>query len=423
MILASELRFREESTVTTRETRTEPDASRATPSAESALWSRAFRPFFLGGAVYAAASVVVWTSIWAGDLPPPGWLVPAWWHGHEMVFGFVGAAITGFLLTAAPVWTGRRALAGRPLAALFALWVAGRVAFLVGGVAPIWLVGAIDVAFLPAVAVVLGTTLRGADHYRNHGILLVVLALGAGNVAMHASALGFIPMDLAGRALRASVGLVVVLLLVVGGRITPAFTANAIKRQGLVPRVRSHPWLDGVAIGAVGLLAVTDLLVPRSHWSGALAIIAGVAASARLLGWQGWTVRNEPLLWSLHAGMGWVAVGLILVGLGDLDASVPDTAGLHALTVGAMGTTILAVMTRVGLGHTGRLLVLPAWGVASYALVHAAAVLRVSAAFGPPAAQPAILWLSALAWASAFSLFVGLYWGILTRPRPDGLPG
>jgi uncharacterized protein involved in response to NO len=319
----------------------------------------------LGAGIYAAFGVGAWLAIWLGDGRAD--LAHARLrHGHEMAFGFVAAAIAGFLSTAVPVWTGGEALAGRPLAALVALWCAGRAAFWAAGALPAWLIAAIDGAFLPALAIVLARTLRGSGQYRNYGIVAVVSLLALANAAMHAGALGLVSAEAAGRALRAGIDAVVVLLLVVGGRITPAFTSNALRRWGAADTVRSFAWLDGLAIGAALLLAAADLFAPRSAWSGVLAAIAGLAAAARLFGWRPWAVRADPLLWSLHAGMAWVAVGLLLVAAGDLGAPVPPTAGLHALTAGAMGTTILAVMTRVGLGHTGRSLVLPRRAVASY---------------------------------------------------------
>jgi uncharacterized protein involved in response to NO len=398
-------------------------ASESAAPGGRALWDRGFRPFFLAAGIYAVVGVGTWMAIWLGALPAPTWLSPLWWHGHEMVFGFVAAAVAGFLLTAAPVWTGREAPQGRLLRALFALWLVGRVAFLAVGLVPAGLVAVIDAAFLPSLAIVLARMLRGTGQRRNYGIVAVISILSVANVAMHVSALGLVPPSAAGRALRVSVDIVVVLLLVVGGRITPAFTANALRRRGIAPRVRAYAWLDRLVVTAVLALAAADLVAPRGTWSGVLGTVAGVAAGARLAGWQGWAVRDDPLLWSLHAGLGWVAAGLVLVGVSDLGGPVPGAAGLHALTAGAMGTTILAVMTRVGLGHTGRPLVLPKGAVTSYVLAHAAAFLRVTAAFASGTAATWLLSTSSLAWAAAFGLFVLLYWPLLTHPRVDGLPG
>jgi uncharacterized protein involved in response to NO len=285
--------------------------------------------------VYAALAVPVWLAVVLGVAAPPAWLVPPWWHGHEMIFGVVAAAIAGFLLTASPVWTGRPALVGAPLAALVALWLAGRLALAAGGALPAWLVAGVDGSFLPAVALVLTRTLWGSGQLRNHAVVGLVLALAVANVGMHAEVLG-LASGVAGRALRFAVDLVVVLLLVIAGRITPAFTRNAFLRDGIARTVRSRAWLDAIVLAAAGALAVSTVLTGRNVVSGGLAIAAGTGAGIRLLGWQPWETRGDPLLWSLHAASAWVAVGLLLTGAGDVGLPVPPAAGLHALTAGAM---------------------------------------------------------------------------------------
>jgi uncharacterized protein involved in response to NO len=365
---------------------------------------------------------MLWLGIWLGLFAPPSWSNPIWWHGHEMVFGFVAAAIAGFLLTASPVWSGGPVLAGRPLAALFVLWLGGRVAMLQAGALPTWLVAAIDVSFLPMVALAVIRTLWGSGQLRNYAVVGIVLVLAVVNGAMHAEALGMV-VGVAGRGLRFAVDFVVVLVLVIGGRITPAFTRNAFRRDGIERSIRSSAPLDALLIAAAGSLACAGLLAPRSPLTGTLALTAGVLGAVRLAGWQSWHTRRDPLLWSLHAGAAWVVVGMVLIGASDLGAPIPATSGLHALTAGAIGGTIIAVMTRVGLGHTGRPLQLPAGVVWCYALVHAGVFVRVIAPFFGAELQRAMLVASAVAWASAFGLFTIRYAAILSRPRPDGQSG
>jgi uncharacterized protein involved in response to NO len=386
------------------------------------LWGRAFRPFFLAVGVYAVLVVPWWTLAWMGLVAAPVWLAPMWWHGHEMVFGFVAAAIAGFLLTASPVWTGGPALTGRPLAALFALWVGGRVALAMAGTVPAWLVAAVDLAFLPGVAVAVLRTLWGSGQVRNYGVVGIVLALALANGGMHAEATG-LASGTARSGLRFAVDGVVVLLLVIGGRITPAFTRNAFRRSGLAHEVHSWPWLNAITIGAAIAVAASSLILGRTPVTGVLGVIAGLAAAARLAGWRTWQTRSDPLVWSLHAALAWVAVGLLLVGASDLGAPIPGTAGLHALTAGAMGGAIVAVMTRVSLGHTGRPLELPGGVVWCYVLVHAAAAIRVAAPLAPGEVQYGLMLVSGLAWACAFGLFAIRYGSILVTPRPDGRPG
>lgn len=386
------------------------------------LWGRAFRPFFLGLSLFGALAVPLWVAIWLGAVAAPGWLPMTWWHGHEMMFGLVAAAIAGFLLTASPVWSGGPALVGAPLAALVALWVAGRIALVAAGVLPAWLVAAIDLAFLPAVALAVVRTLWGSGQHRNYAIVGIVAVLAVANAVMHAEALQLVA-GVAGKALRFAVDAVVMLILVIGGRITPSFTSNAFRRDGIDRSVRSVPWLNALTIGSAGALAVASLAWARTPATGVLAATAGLAAAIRLGGWQPWATRTDPLLWSLHSGSAWVAIGLLLVGASDLGAPIPATTGLHALTAGAMGATILAVMTRVGLGHTGRALVLPAYVVWCYALVHVGALIRVAAPLFAGEGQRALLLVGGVVWAAAFGLFAVRYGALLVSPRPDGRPG
>lgn len=398
-------------------------ASSPDQAGPAGLWGRAFRPFFLLAALQATGVLLLWLAIRLGFAPAPGVLPPPWWHGHEMLFGFVAAAIAGFLLTAAPVWTGRPAIAGRALAALVALWLAGRLAFAAAGLLPAAAVAAIDVPFLPAVALAAFRTVRGTGQLRNHGIVGIVGVLALANLALHAAALGVIAPHWAGRALRFGATVVVLLVFVISGRIAPAFTRNAFLRAGRALEVRSHPGWDACAMAAIAALALGEVVAPRSLASGLLATLAGVAAFVRMEGWRSRHVLADPLLWSLHLGAAWIGVGLVLVGAADLLAAVPPAAGLHALTVGAMGATILAVMSRVGLGHTGRPLVLPAGVTGCLLLVNGAALLRVASSFAEAALANALLIASALAWALAFGGFAFAYRQILTAPRPDGRPG
>jgi uncharacterized protein involved in response to NO len=386
------------------------------------IWGRGFRPFFLLAGLHGCGGVLAWIAILAIGAPAPAWLGPTLWHGHEMLFGVVTAAIAGFLSTSVPVWTGSRAVAGGRLAALAALWTAGRVAMLAAGVLPTGGVAALDLAFLPALAGTLARPLWVRGQARNWGFVPILIVLFGCNGVMHAQALGVLASG-ASAALRVGVDLVIVLIAVIGGRITPAFTANAFKRSGIAAPVRSRRSLDRAAIAAVLLVAALDIAAARTRWSGGAALLAAIAVAGRMLSWQSLRTTHDPLLWSLHLGQAWIPLGLLLVGVADLTLAIPIDAGLHALIAGAAGATILAVMTRVGLGHTGRPLVAPPGAVAVYALVNAGALVRVLAPILWPASYLPALVLAGAFWASAFGLFVVVYWPILTRVRVDGLPG
>jgi uncharacterized protein involved in response to NO len=355
--------------------------------------------------------------MFTGSIRAPAWLAPSAWHAHEMIFGWVAAAVAGFLLTAVPVWTATGPVRGRALFGLAALWVAGRVAMLAAGVLPPIAVAVIDVSFLPALAACLVRPLATAGQRRNWGFVPILLALCAANAAMHAEALG-IARPHALVALRFAVALIVLLIVVVGGRVTPAFTRNAFVRRGIEVAIRTSSWSARASIALVALLPAVELSVPRTSWSGAAELAAALAVGARMLGWQTLRTGRDPLLWSLHAGYAWVAIGLGLLGVADLSGAIPASAGLHALTAGAMGSMILAVMTRVALGHTGRPLFAPRGIALAYGMVHLGAFARVGSAFSPSTGTPALA-AAAMLWAAGFGLFLALYTAILLGPRVD----
>jgi uncharacterized protein involved in response to NO len=283
-------------------------------------------------------------------------------------------------------------------------------------------VAAVDLAFLPALALVLAGTVWRTGQRRNYGVVALVAVLALANVALHAQATGLADGP-APRLLRFAADGVVVLIVVIGGRITPAFTRNALLLRGITSPVRSWPWLDRAAVASAVAVMAADLLAPGRAASGALACAAALLVAARLSGWQAARTWRDPLLWTLHAGMAWVPVGLLLAGISALTGSIPATAGLHALTAGAMGSMILAVMTRVALGHTGRPLVAPPSARLAYWLVSAGALARVLGPLLAPGAARAAWTLAGLLWAGAFAAFLAGYAGILLGPRVDGRAG
>jgi uncharacterized protein involved in response to NO len=257
-----------------------------------------------------------------------------------------------------------------------------------------------DLAFLPALAVSLAPELYAAGQWRNAGFVVILSALTAANLAMQLQNLGLTGGG-AEAGLRLAVDLVVVLVVLVGGRITPTFTANALRRAGVEAPLRAFGWIDRLTLLAVVGFASIDLVAPRSPASGAVALLAALALAARMSGWQ----------------------GLAALALGDLFGVVAWTSGVHALTTGAFGTMILAVMTRVGLGHTGRPLALPRGTPLAYALVTGAAIVRFTGPLVWPELASTSILVSGVLWSAAFGLFTIVYFPILTRPRVDGRPG
>jgi uncharacterized protein involved in response to NO len=376
------------------------------PFAGPALIRQGFRPFFLGAGVWALAAIVLWIAILEGIVSLPTAFDPVAWHVHEMLFGFVLAAIAGFLLTAIPNWTGRMPLQGVPLAVLVGVWVAGRLAVGVSAWIGAGIAAVLDLSFL---ALLLGVVLReilAGRNWRNLPMPVVLGGLLVANALTHADAVGLAATGPLGQ--RLGIGIVILLIGLVGGRIIPSFTLNWLKKRGESSLPASFGVLDRGTLGLAAAALAIWVVLPESLIGGAALIAAGVASLGRLARWRGHLTLPEPLVWSLHLGFVWVGVGLLLVGLSAFLPDVPQVAGVHALTAGAMGGMTLAVMTRATLGHTGRPLSADLWTAAIYLLVAAAAALRVAAPFWSGVYLP-LLWTSGLAWSTAFGIFLVHY--------------
>lgn len=388
---------------------------------KTAAFAYGFRPFFLGVALGGVVLVPLWAGHFSFGVPLATDWPPVLWHGHELLFGFVAAAIAGFLLTAVPSWTGQRGFAGMPLVLLSAIWLLGRLAASTSASWPFALVAVADLAFLPALAALLAWPLV-RERNRNTPLLFVLLALWLGNVAFHLG-LWRSDADLARRSLLAGIDLVLLLITVIGGRITPSFTATALRQRGIEGAVRASKGLTVLAVTLMVLVTATDVAWPASALAGWLAAVAAAAQAARLAQWRGWRVRNEPILWILHLAYLWMPVGLGLKALSLLGAVPAAASWLHALTVGAIATMILGVMTRVSLGHTGRPLRLHPLITGAYLLLSAAALARIVGAWMPAFGYAPAIAFSAALWAAAFALFLWVYAPILVTPRADGKPG
>jgi uncharacterized protein involved in response to NO len=386
----------------------------------TALFNYGFRPFFLLAGVQAVVMMAVWLAVLHGMAWPMTWLAPIAWHAHEMIFGFVAAALAGFLLTAVASWTGQRGYAGAPLAVLVAIWLAGRLAMFPGLGVPPALAAAIDLAFLPAVAIAIAPSLIRAGNVRNFPLLAFVGLLFVANLIFH------VP-ELAGRSeirgLTLALDTVLLMVTLVGGRIVPAFTGNALRNRDPEARVAPFGWVDRAAIVAVLAVLVVDLAAPGGRAAGVVALAACALHAWRLSRWRGLQTRDMPIAWILHVGYAWIPIGLGLKGLW-LTWQIPAAAGwLHALTTGAFATMIMAVMTRAALGHTGRPLVVATPVVIAYASLTLAAATRVLAPVVVPAMPLASWTLAGTLWLVAFALYLVVYAPILSRPRVDGQPG
>lgn len=386
------------------------------------LLTYAFRPFFLLAAAYALLSVLAWLAFLFAGLPLPlGWS-PLQWHSHEMLYGFVTAAIAGFLLTAICNWTGASPLSGGRLLGLILLWLAGRIAFWLAGWLPAWMVATVDLLFLPVLTLYVLKVLLAHGNRRNLILVAALSALTLGNVLMH---WGFTSgrMDLLKLGQSLGLDVITLLMVVIAGRITPAFSANWLRVQGGNPEwVIQSAWVTRLAIASVVVLLLVSLLPLPPAVVGAAALVAATINSLRLWQWAGWRVLREPLLWILHLAYGWIVVALWLRGFSAFSDSLSASLWQHTLALGGIGTLILGVMSRVAMGHTGRPLTLLPFGRLMYMAMIAATVFRVGAA-GQWLDYRLGVTLSALLWVLAFSLFLILYTPVLVRPRPDGRPG
>lgn len=375
-----------------------------------AFLSYGFRPFFFGAGVVAVLAMVLWIGALAAGWPIGGAYGAAAWHAHELLFGFGGAVLAGFLMTAIPNWTGRMPLAGPPLAWLAAVWLAGRLAMLGIGLVGAPVAVAIDAAFLPLVVLVCGRELFAGRQWGNMKVLAAIGMVALANIWFHAETL---VAGAPGAASRAAVAAYALLIMIIGGRIIPSFTRNWLAAAGASRFPTPFGPRDGVAI-VVGLAALAAWIVAPE---GPVAVVSGLVGAAaalwRLSRWRGGATLREPLLLVLHVafaclGLGFLAIAAAAAGW------LPISAAMHVMMVGAIGGMMLAVMTRATRGHTGRPLTATRWTVASYLCLFAAAVAR------PAADVLGAFWLLDLAgglWIAAFGLFLAEYGPMLLFAR------
>jgi uncharacterized protein involved in response to NO len=382
------------------------------------LASKGFRPFFFVAAAFAVAAVPLWLLAFLGVFRPSAYLDPTYWHAHEMLFGYAMAVIAGFLLTAVGNWTGRETLVGPPLLALSALWLAGRIVITCAEFFPRWLPAATDLAFVPVLVVVLARPLAAARNKRNFVMLAILAALFVANLTTHLDVLGVLP-GWRRRGCLVAVDIVVLMILIISGRVFPMFTRNATG----VASIRSVPILDALTVGAMALLVILDAAAPDVASTAIFAGVVGALAAARSVRWGARHSLRVPLSWILHVGYLWIPAGLGLRALSAVTASVPASTATHALTVGAIGALTLGMMSRVALGHTGRLLTVSRPVVAAFALVTLAAAVRVLGPIVAPAQYRAAVFLAGTLWSGAFAAFLFVYAPILASRRVDGKPG
>ncbi len=386
------------------------------------FFERGFRPFFLAAGAWGALALPVWLWLYATDAQIPAYVTGREWHIHEMLYGYLAAAMTGFVLTAVPNWTGRMPVIGGRLAGLFFLWLAGRVAFFFSAAAPL-AAALVDAAYLVVLAALIWREVLAGGNRRNIPVCLLVSALALGNALFHLTRLSALEIVDPLFDERLGLAAAAILLMLIGGRVTPSFTRNWLMRQGLreekdlpAPMGPLDTSAMFFALAALGLW----LFLPEWKLTAFIFLVAAVRHAMRLARWKGHRTCAEPLVTILHIGYAWLPAWFLLmaVSIAWPDA-LPYTTAVHALTAGAITTMTLAVMTRASLGHSGRPLKADGWTTAIYALAIAGACLRIIATAWPAAEAPLIHSAGSLT-ALAFALFAWRYAPIFFRPRARG---
>lgn len=389
------------------------------PPARAGVWpiaAKGFRPFFLLAGLFATLVVPLWLLVIDGKVHISSYLDPINWHAHEMVFGFSVAVVAGFLLTAVGNWTKRETAIGLPLLALAALWIAGRIIVTVETPLPRWIVAAVDLSLLPALAVVIARPLIATKNYRNLVMLGILSALAVANLFVHLDALGVLPgWRRTGNLM--GVDVLVLVILVMAGRVVPMFTRNATG----VDHIASAPRLDQLVLVAMALYVILDIVAPTA--AAAWGVVVAALAIARSWHWGTRHTLRTPLLWVLHAGVLWIPLGLLLRAIARVTPALSPQIATHALTIGAIGTLTLGMMARVALGHSGRMLVAARPIAIAFGLAVAAAVVRAAGAAVGVQSYRTTLIVAGLVWTAAFALYSLVYAPILVTARVDGKPG
>lgn len=378
-----------------------------------ALFSFGFRPFFLLASIWAALAVPLWMLALFGAGENMAALFTRDWHVHEMLFGYTGAVIVGYMIVAGANWTGHYPVVGWPVVLFVALWIAGRAAMLASSALdPV--AAAIDIAFLVLFAAALWREQLAASNWRSVAPCIIISLLAVADIGFHARA---IAPEFGPAAERMALGLITFLIALMGGRLVPSFTSNWMMQHKIKAQIPPPDRVDQATVGLTGAAILLWLLLPSAPITGAVLGLAGLGLLARLLRWRGWIAARDGMVLILHLGYFWCAFGVALLGASILlPDNVPGTAAVHALTAGAIGVMTLAMMTRTSRSHTGRERRADEVTLAIYALVNAAAAMRVIAPFAI-SVHLELLGLSAACWSLAFGLFALAYGPMLARPR------
>jgi len=382
-----------------------------------ALFALGFRPFFLLSGVFAILSIALWVPTFVGWLFLNSYYGQIGWHSHEMIFGYTAAVIAGFLLTSVRNWTEMATAQGWTLVALALIWCLGRILPFFPSVVPPAVIALVDLSFLPALAVGIGVPLARHGERRNLLFLPLLAVFWLANLLVHLALLGVMP-NLAHQAVVLGLDLVVLLIVIMGGRVIPFFTERAL--QGvLINRWRAIEWLAPISVIA---FTIAELFFDDPRVAGVCAGVAAIVNGIRLGSWYTRRFWRVPLLWVLHLGYGWIVAGFLLKTGSALGVIAPQFT-LHAFSVGGIGVVTLGMMARVSLGHTARPLKVGPWMAMAFAAVNLAAVTRGLMPIIYPQWFLLFVILGGVLWVAAFAVFTIVYAPILMQPRLDGRSG
>jgi len=381
------------------------------------VFNLGFRPFFLLSGAFAIILMALWIPVFTGGRALSTYYGQIGWHSHEMIFGYTVGVIAGFLLTSVRNWTGRSTATGGSLATLVTLWLLGRILPFFAATMPAWLISVVDLAFLPALTASIGVPLVRHGEKRNLLFLPLILGLFFANLLVHLELLGLVP-GVAHHGIFLGLYLIILLIVIMGGRVIPFFTERAL--PGVV--IKRRPLLEWLAPLTVIAYMLAELLFPNSELAGALAGLAAIINGIRVVSWYSHRYWQVPLLWVLHLGYGWIVVGFLLKAAASLGL-VAAQFTIHAFTVGGIGVLTIGMMARVSLGHTARPLKVTSSIAVAFVLLNIAAVLRGLLPSIFPLWFSQLVILSGMLWIAAFLIFVIVYAPILTQPRIDGQSG
>lgn len=381
------------------------------------LFALGFRPFFLLSGLFAIFSIAIWVPTFAGWLPLNSYYGQIGWHSHEMIFGYTAAVVAGFLLTAVRNWTEMATAQGSTLAVLTILWCLGRVLPFFPSALPPLLIALVDLSFLPALVVGIGVPLVRHGERRNLLFLPLIAAFWLANFLVHLSLLG-VAVNLAHQAVLLGLDLIVLLIVIMGGRVIPFFTERALQGS----RVKRWSVIEWLALISVIAFTLAEVIFTDLRIAGMFAGVAAIANGIRLAAWYDHRFWRVPLLWVLHLGYGWIVVGFLLKA-GSVWGVIPSQFTLHAFSLGAIGVLTMGMMARVSLGHTARPLKVGTGMAMAFAAVNLAALTRGVLPILLPQWFLEFVILGGALWVAAFVIFTIVYAPILLQPRLDGRPG